>query len=365
MYSGKIIVFICTLLFIKVSLVAQNTSAGDNTFLIPEIGMEVQFPSQPRFSKGMDKGYLGYFSTCHSYEGANDYYLDTIAFALRVGAYYNENTSDTIGVHTKGLKALRNMVQFDKTLKIILDEATQFHGLPARRFKVLIGDENPLVLSMITFAMGPYFIELQIYDPSIPGMEEKVWKNRPFFQSISFTHPMPARLLRESRADSDSCELFPCYLEEQQMVAYFPAAPLIIRGKLNSETQVTKYLLAPFEQEQVLVYGLEFYEGKQPLGTLTDSAYISMFLKSSSALLKVSEEEKLISSRPIKFQGKPAMDLHTSTTLPPNPDGIQEIDIHSRIFIHQGRVVRMFTYRKAGMLENYPAICFFDWMVFL
>lgn len=370
MFATKIslpILFLLSIFACGQSTSSRPISAEQQTtFLIPEVGLEVQSDAYPELNKSIHPAYQKYFSVAHAYEFFRQYHLDTIPFGVRVAVYYNPNVEDTTTILENGVQALREMMTPGKTGTKLLDEKTQFLGRPAQRMIFYLDDENALRASIILVAIGPYFVELCVFDPVGRGVVEKDWKEQPFFQTVSLKGTVPLQVLRRVHEESENCLLMPCYFKEEQMIAYFPSAPLVMHSEPKPGLKATKYHVVPVdEKERTLTYGLEFYEGNTSVGSIPDSTYVNMLVTSGNLLSPFHDDEKLVSSEKIQFQGKFAMDARSIASVPLGSGNGRNIGIHSRTFVHQGRVVRMFTYRDAGMLENYPAICFFDWMVFL
>ncbi|MBL7783910.1 MAG: hypothetical protein JNM22_21925 [Saprospiraceae bacterium] len=345
--------------------VAPKSPQPQQVFFIPEVGIEVQFPAYPEFNSQINPAYLKDFSEGRSYEFYRTYHRDTIPFGARVGVYYNRSGMNVPALLDDGLQAFRKMMKPIKTQTTLLDEQTQFLGRPAQRIKLYMDGENASTASFLLFTVGPYFVELSVFDPVERGDMDHTWKDQPFFQSVSLKDTVSTHILRQVHNEEENCLLLPCYFKDQQLIAWFPGAPEVKRVEMMPGLNVTKYRVAPAEDQNTLFYAVEFFERTPPLGSLPDSIYIEIFMKTGEWGMKFSDNEKLISSRKIQYKGKYAMEMHTRATLPPGNDDIPDMDIDYLLFVHQGRVVRMFTCRKAGFLESYAAACFWDWLVLL
>ncbi len=232
MHKTSLITAIALLIFICSCRQRPPVSPGSpQTYLIPEAGIQVEFPGQPQF--GPVPTYSAYFSETRSYDCMQPYRQDTVPYGTHVGVYYNKVSSGSPEVLDDGLKAMREMIYNTQKATVLVNEKIQFLGLPAHRMRIHVEASQPFYVSVIMIARGPYCVELSTFEGAAPGVKESIWKNHSFFQTVSFTDPVPLSVMLEPREGGANCRLFPCYLKEQQIIAWFPEAPSIKRAEVK------------------------------------------------------------------------------------------------------------------------------------
>jgi hypothetical protein len=284
---------------------------------------------------------------------------------MRVGIYRKRDFTmpDSVALN-KCFKSIQEIVR-DVNASILIDEKIDFLGFQARKLKLYLPGPNPCYASMILFVRGLLLVELATLDVAIPDNIDRAWKENTFFQSVSLADPTPDLFIQQYGRGITACSILPCYFNDQKILAYFPGALLIKQAKMEPDINVTKYQVAPYDMKGTLFYSIELYESSRGLHYFSDSTYIEMAMKLGHIESMFNRKEKVISFEKRPYKGKHAIYMHTALTLPPNSDSITDIHLYSRMFIHNGRLVRMFTYRRAGDPEDATETCFWDQAVFL